>query len=359
MNYIVNSKILEEDFLSVKERGSHLLKKMSSKKVFVTGATGLVGSLIIRTLAYINETDNLSIQIYGLARSADKVKSIYGEELPDSLKFVYGEITDPYESYLPLNDETEKIDYVFHTACITTSKIMISQPVDTVMTAIDGTNQILRLAKERKAESVIYVSSMEMYGTVDKTDYCTESDLGFIDPLKIRSNYPEGKRMCENLCVAYSSQYEVPVKIARLSQTFGAGIFPWEGRVFAQFAHSVIDKTDIVLHTTGKSEGNYCYSSDMVLGLLTILIKGADGEAYNVVNEATHTTIADMAKLNAEVIANGEIKVVFDIPEDNKYGYAAETHLKLSGKKLEALGWTPEYNLESMYRRTIAFLMGE
>ena len=78
--------------------------------------------------------------------------------------------------------------------------------------------------------------------------------------------------MCENMCVAYGTQYEVPVKIARLAQTFGAGVLPGENRVFAQFARSAMKGSDIVLHTEGKSEGNYCYTADAVRALLTILV---------------------------------------------------------------------------------------
>ena len=72
-------------------------------------------------------------------------------------------------------------------------------------------------------------------------------------------------------------------------------------------------------------------------------------------NPRTHTTIAEMANLVAEKIADGKIKVVFDIPEDNTFGYAADTKMKLNSDKLQALGWKPEVGLEEAYRR----MMGE
>ena len=122
--------------------------------------------------------------------------------------------------------------------------------------------------------------------------------------------------------------------------------------MFAQFARSVITQKDIVLHTKGQSEGNYCYIRDCVIGLLTILLKGKDGEAYNVSNPASHTTIAEMAKMVCEKIADGKIKVVFDIPESNTFGYA-DTKMKLNSDKLQGLGWKPEINLEESYRRMI------
>lgn len=161
------------------------------------------------------------------------------------------------------------------------------------------------------------------------------------------------KRLCENMCVAYMREYGVKVKIARLAQTFGAGILPGENRVFAQFAKSVISGRDIVLHTRGLSEGNYCYTRDCVLGLFIILLCGENGEAYNVANPKSHTTIAEMAHMVADKISNGKIKVIYDIPKDNVFGYAEDTKMKLNSDKLQALGWTPEIGLEDAYKRMI------
>ena len=198
---------------------------------------------------------------------------------------------------------------------------------------------------------------MEMYGSFKNcSDDITEDKLGYIDPLKVRSNYPESKRLCENMCIAYHSEYGVSVKIARLAQTFGAGILSGENRIFAQFARSVVDKKDIVLHTLGQSEGNYCYISDAVLGVMAILLSGENGEAYNVVNPITHTTIADMAKMVCEKIAGGTIKVIFDIPESNQFGYAADTKLRLNSVKLQSIGWKPRIDLETAYRRMIEYI---
>ena len=193
---------------------------------------------------------------------------------------------------------------------------------------------------------------MEMYGSfAEFNNNVTETELGYIDPLAVRSNYPESKRLCENLCVAFYSEYDVPVKIARLSQTFGAGILPGENRVFAQFARSAIEGKDIVLHTKGLSEGNYCYTRDTVIGLLLILLNGKNAEAYNVTNPETHTTIADMAKMVCEKLGDNKIKVIFNIPETNMFGYAADTKMKLNSDKLKNLGWMPQIGLEEAYRR--------
>ena len=186
----------------------------------------------------------------------------------------------------------------------------------------------------------------------------TEKELGLIDLENPRSCYPEGKRMAECLCTAYASEYKVPVKVARLSQTFGAGITYNENRVFAQFAKAAIEGHDIVLHTKGLSFGNYCYTRDTITALLILLVKGNRGEAYTVANEDSNIRIKDMAKMVAEKIAGGKINVVFDIPESAlTYGYAPDTELHLSSAKMQALGWKPTVSLEETYRRMMKSMM--
>lgn len=270
------------------------------------------------------------------------------------MEVIKGDILNPYTEYIA---EKEKIDYIFHTASVTASKMMVEQPVNTINTSLNGTSNILELARAKKCKGVVYVSSMEMYGKFEKkgeeSPYIDEETLGYINPLEVRSNYPESKRMCENMCVAYAKQYDLPVSIARLSQTFGAGILQTENRVFAQFARSAIRGENIVLHTLGKSEGNYCYTRDTVKALILLLVNGKCGEAYNIANEDSHTTIAKMAQMVCEKIAGNKINVIFDIPEGNTYGYAADTCMKLNTSKMKSLGWKPEIGLEEAYRRMI------
>lgn len=318
-------------------------ENLKGRTVLVTGATGLIGVSLVRALLAIGD-----IKILAFVRNEEKARKIYGED--SNVELVIGNITNP----ICVSGEVE---YIFHCASVTASKVMIEKPVETLLTAVEGTKNILEFAKEKNVKSIVFVSSMEMYGSFEELDHeVTEEDLGYINPLKIRSNYPESKRLCENMCIAYLAEYGIPVKIARLAQTFGAGILPGENRVFAQFARSAINRENIILHTKGLSEGNYCYTRDCVTGLLTILLKGKDGEAYNVANPDSHTTIVDMAKMVANKIADGEIKVVFDIPESNTFGYAADTKMKLNSDKLQKIGWKPEIGLEEAYKRTIKWM---
>ena len=249
------------------------------------------------------------------------------------------------------------VDYIIHAAAITQSKVMVEKPVETILTAVKGTEEILNFAVKTKAEAVVYISSMEVYGQMDTNEMATEDKLGYVDLKNIRSCYPEGKRMCECLCNAFAAEYSLNVVTARLAQTFGAGILPGENRVFAQFARSAMNKEDIVLHTTGESEGNYVYTADALAAIMILLQKGKTGEAYNVANEDSHTTIKNMAEMVASEIADSQIKVVIDIPEDDaKLGYAPMTRMHLSSQKLQCLGWKPEIALKEAYQRMIVWM---
>lgn len=338
--------ILQED-LEYIANSSLNFNKLKNKSILITGATGLVGSLLVKSLIYSNDKNALNLTILPLVRNKEKAEQIFGKLLEkECVELITGDINSKLSIL-------QKVDFIIHGAAVTTSKIMISKPVEVVLTALNGTINLLELAKEKKVESMVYLSSMEMYGSFDNNLVVEEKDLGYINPLEVRSNYPESKRMCENICIDYLSEYDIPVKIARLAQTFGAGILPGENRVFAQFARSVINKENIVLHTAGKSEGNYCYTRDCVVGVLTILLEGSNGEAYNICNEDTHTTIGNMAKMVADKVANGEITVIYDIPTENTFGYAKDTRMKLSSNKLRNLGWKPSVGLEEAYIRLI------
>lgn len=356
---------LQEDLENTALNDKVPFDKLKDSIILVTGATGLVGMQMVKSLAAMNRLKDANISIMALVRNPEKAKSIYGDLAGrGDITFVQADLNDKDGIMLSVKSALDSIKeienkgdaplYIIHGAAVTASKMMVEMPVETIDTAINGTKNMLEVAREFGTASFVYISSMEVYGSFTEATYVTEDKMGYIDPLVVRSNYQLTKRMCENMCIAYAKEFDVPAKIARLSQTFGAGILPGENRVFAQFARSVMNGQDIVLHTKGLSEGNYCYTADTIRGLLTILVKGENSNAYNISNEDTHTTIAGMAKFASETLAGGKIKVVFDIPEDNKFGYAADTKMKLSNTKLKALGWEPCYGLEDAYRRMMA-----
>lgn len=313
------------------------------KKYLITGATGYIGSMLIKHIRSIDETS----EITALVRDPKKAKSLF----PEGTKMIIADLRDK----AAMKKTAYEGDYIIHCASITKSAEMISRPVEVIESIVNTTQNVLELVKRCHIKSMVNLSSMEVYGNIDCSDghRVSEQELGDIDIYHARSCYPLGKRMAENICYSYFKEYGVPVKSARLAQTFGEGVPLSDRRVFVQFADAVRQGTDIVLHTEGESMGNYCGIHDAVEGILTILKSGVSGQAYNVVNEENTMTIRQMAEFVAKEVAGGKIKVRFDIPKENIYGYAADTGLRMSGKKLEKLGWRPTESMGRMYRELL------
>jgi nucleoside-diphosphate-sugar epimerase len=267
-------------------------------------------------------------------------------------EFVAGDIRDA----ALFSDIADDFDYIFHCAAITKSADMVAKPVDIIATNVDGTRNMLELARTRHCKSFVYLSSMEVYG---RTELCAvgENDLGYLDLSNPRSSYPESKRLCEMMCMAYAAQYEIPAKVARLALIFGAGVpnDNCDTRVANQFARSALAEKDIELHTKGNSIANCCSTSDAIRGLLTILFKGNNGEAYNIANIQASMSIRETAELVADKVCDGQIKVIVNVPDDiATRGYAPDVGHTLNADKLKALGWSPKYGLSEMFTLMLA-----
>jgi nucleoside-diphosphate-sugar epimerase len=351
----------QED-LEIVARASDLpLDELKGQTILVTGGTGYIGSALARTFLCMNRVLDLGLRIVLQVRSPVKAEALYGSllERPE-LSVVICDLIGPNaeDSFVQgAASGVSHIDAIFHTASVTASKEIVARPVETIKTAVCGTSCVLDFAVKNNVKKVIYLSSMEVYGSVgDKI--ATESNLGQIDLTNVRSSYPESKRLCELLLISYIREYGLDCRIARLAQTFGAGVLETENRVFAGFAKSVIDSTDIILHTAGGTEGNYCYLRDALEGLLYILLRGDAGGVYNVANEENHSTVKSMAEMVARDIAGGRIGVQFDIPNSEEtsaaLGYAPDVRLRLSSAKLRSLGWMPKVGLKESFERMIA-----
>ena len=223
--------------------------------------------------------------------------------------------------------------------------------------SIIGTKKILEQAKICNVKSMVYLSSMEMYGVLNSNDV-QEDVQGFIDPLNIRSSYSQSKRICELYSYSYYDEYNVPVKIARIAQTFGAGISSKESRVFKVFADSILKQQDIILKSEGSSSINFSYTTDTVIGILCILLNGKNGEAYNLVSNATNMTILDSAKWLAQKYGKGLVNVKIQISKMN-FGFAPYNNMILNNKKIKSIGWRPKYDLKQGYDRLLKYLEEE
>jgi dTDP-glucose 4,6-dehydratase len=337
--------ILEEDFSSLKESYDFSVLKNSS--VFVTGATGLLGSQILLFLDYLNRIDHFSMTLYGLIRNEEKARKVFGSSF-QNITFISGNV-------LQLPEIPYTIDYIIHGASVTSSLDFVGKPVETIDVAVNGTMNVLRLAQAKGVKSMVYLSSMEVFGITshDKT-MVSEADYGYIDILSVRSSYSESKRLCECLCQSFAKEYSLPVKIVRLTQTLGVGIDYNDTRVAAQFVRAVIEGHDIVLKTAGATKRPVIYASDAISAILTVLLKGVDGQAYTAANEETFCTIRETAEMIVSEIAENKIKLVFDIKGvPQEYAPNLNLNLNLSSGLLRSLGWSPRVGLKQAYQRMI------
>ena len=316
-------------------------EKLRGKTILITGATGLIGYTIISSLAYTSKQRNLHLKILALVRDETRAKERFRNvyELEECLNgSELGLIIGSVESLPPIQGA---IDYIIHGASKTASMSFIKEPVETIKTAVLGTINLLELAKDKKVSGFVYLSSMEVYGYPQKGHKVVETDIGTLPPQELRNSYPISKIQCESLCSSYASEYKLPIMVARLTQTFGPGVNYDDGRIFAYFGRCIVEKKDIVLKTMGETERSYLYTSDAVTAILTVLLNGVSGEAYNVADEKTYCSIADMADKIAK--ENG-IKIAFDVKDTQKQnGYLDTLYMDLNTDKIQHLGWFPRF----------------
>ena len=310
------------------------LSVLRGATVFVTGGTGLVGYNLLVSLCAVR--DILDIRLIALVRDIARARNRFAGF--EGIEFVEGDVVDLPEVGGP-------IDYVIHAASVTSSKFFVEKPVETIATSVDGTKSILELCRRKSVKSMVYLSSMEVYGSPREDVLLTEADLGYLDPLQVRSCYPEGKRMCENLCVAYASEYGVDVKIARLAQTFGPGMQKNDNRAVIQFLQSVLKGENISIKSSGESARMYLYTFDAVTALLTIMLLGTKGKAYNVANKETFCSVKCLAETMCTLFNPAAQVFVNTGSEQELAMYPPDSFLRLDTTALEDLGWRAFVNL--------------
>lgn len=342
--------LFSEDAAKIVSDSSIPWNRLDGKEILITGATGLIGSMLVKTLLYHNsQKSTLPIKITVQARNLEKLIFLYSPELEQKkMEYILCDIEDI--------DTDKSFDYIVHAAGETSSKAFLDNPIHTIHTIIEGTENILRIASKRKTCRFIFLSTMEVYGIPDNDMKISEDYAGNLDSMKPRSCYPISKKMAENMCVCYAKEFGFEVSILRLAQTFGPGVSAEDRRIFAEFARCVIENRNIVLHTKGETKRSYLYTADAVSAILTVMLNGESSQIYNLANEDTYCSIYDMALLVADDIAQGNIKIEIILEDEEKFGYAPELCMNLDTRKIQKLGWKAKYDLKTMYIRLIKWI---
>lgn len=326
--------------------------KIQGKSMLLSGASGLIGSFLIDVIMKKNET-GLGCKVYALGRNAEKAKVRFVKYCDNELfEFISHDINQP----LKLNIGT--VDIIFHMASNTHPIAYSTDPIGTITANVMGTNNMLEFAVAHNATRFVFASSNEIYGeNRGETELFDERYCGYIDSNTLRAGYPESKRCGEALCQAYRKQKNLDIIIPRFTRSYGPTMLMSDTKAISQFILNGIDGKDIVLKSDGSQYYSYTYVSDAVSGLLTVLMKGDNGEAYNIADQKSDIKLKDLAGIIAEFSGT---KVIFELPDNiEKAGYSTATKARLDGGKLKKLGWEMKYNIKSGIERTIDILKSQ
>lgn len=325
-----------------------LKEKLYGKTVLITGATGMICSSIVDILVYLNRYEQAKIKIILAGRNAKRTSDRFYYTKNDEYTFVQYDATDD-------KDININSDYIIYGASNANPKMYTAEPVETMLANLIGLNRMLEMSAKNKVIRLLYISSSEVYGNIDEVRPRKETDYGYVDILNMRASYPCAKRAAETLCVAYTNEYELNTVIARPGHIYGPSITSSDTRATAEFTRNVANNEDIVMKSKGNQLRSYCYTLDCASAILTILLGGKNGDAYNISNRDSVCTISDIARELAKVSSK---KVIYQMAtsEESK-GFNLMTDSSLDGEKLEGLGWKAEFNLEQGTYRTIKYYM--
>lgn len=338
--------VVKEDIKSILAEKSDW-EKLRGKSVLISGVNGLIASYLVRTLLYLNDTQDYKIRIYGLARNEKKTQAKWGAALDrDDFHMIYQDVTRPLTM-------EGTIDIMIHAASQTSPKQFVDDPVGTAMGNVLGCHNLLSYAKEHGTKKFLLLSTREIYGK-GNLDFVTEEDYGAVDPVSVRSCYPESKRMAENLCMCYKSQYGIDCRIARIAHAYGPGMIVGDGRVVGDFLGNVLKSEDIVMNSDGSGTLALTYISDVIAGLFHVLLDFEDS-VYNISDSRETVTVKELAQLLCELFGDRGIKLIMHILKEGKSaGYLSYKLGFLQSDKALAAGWIPHVGLRDGMKRTIA-----
>jgi len=321
----------------------------SGATVLVTGAAGFLPAYMVETLLYLNEHRLAKpAKVIALVRNLDRARLHFADHLHrEDFEIVGQDVSAPLTIETPL-------DYIIHAASQASPVYYRTDPVGTLSPNVMGTYHLLSAAQRFDSRGFLYFSSGEIYGIVPPgSGDIAEGSGGWLDPTDLRSCYGESKRMGETMCVAWSRQFGVPTRIARPFHTYGPGMKLDDGRVFADFVRDILMGGPIVLNSDGSARRSFCYLADATIGFFTVLLKGTNGEAYNVANPGGECSIAELADRLAAAYSGENITVERRARLDASYMPSPILSTGPDIAKAKALGWEPRYGIEEGFRRTV------
>lgn len=342
MNYIIL-----KDCESLYKEETMDWSRLKNSSILITGACGMLPAYMVWMLIYLNEYQNFHIRILALCRDSGRVEKVFGAYAKSSyFEPVLKDVAEPIEI-------GGNLDYIIHAASPSGSQYFGMDPVGVIMPNVMGTFYTLELAKKKNVKGYLYFSSSEIYGKIEK-EAIEETDCGYLDSMEVRNCYGESKRLGENMCKAYSSQYGVHATVVRPAHTYGPTMnLKKDKRVYAGFVSNILNHEELLIMGDGFASRNFCYIYDAVFGYFKVLLDGDAGEAYNVSNPACQITIRGLAELLVELFPEKKLKIAYANHDAVYLENPYKKQSTISVDKLKSLGWRPQVSLKEGFQRTV------
>ncbi len=306
----------------------------SSKRILVTGGAGFLGS-------------HLCEKLLDAGHEVLCVDNFYTGRRSNVAHLVWNPLFEVMRHDVCFSLYVE-VDEIYNLACPASPVHYQLDPVQTTKTSVHGAINMLGLAKRVKAK-ILQASTSEVYGsaTVHPQD---ESYWGNVNPIGPRSCYDEGKRCAETLFFDYYRQNSVRIKVARIFNTYGARMYPDDGRVVSNFIVQALRNEDITIFGDGSQTRSFCYVDDMVDGLVRLMESDDSITGPMNLGNTEESTILELVAKVIELLQS-ESKIVYKpLPQDDPHQRRPVIE---SAKK--QLGWEPKVPLEEGLKKTIAY----